>query len=424
MKLARGLGKRRVARNAVGAHAPLAGEDQRDLRVLATGQALATAIVPLGITLASVQARHLSGTAFWAGIAVAIQVAAGVVALAAATFLVARFGRRKLLFAGFSTLSIGAALLGVAGALESLPLLLGGCAVFGAGAAVAQTVRGMAAAIHGRRVDAASIGLVTSAGAIGSALGPLSVALAIAAGAALGVGGHAPPWVVASILAAAGTLVIRALPRDGLSGGAASGIVDALRSPRRLLGRRTVRIAIASMAANGATMVVMMLVTANELDQRSASATTISLVMSVHVFAMYAFAVPAGWLSERIGHLQVIAGGLAFTIGGSALVAMRPSALPLAFALIALGAGWSASFVASVTLVSEATSEADRTGVIALMELAVASLTAVALVAAGWGLSHGGVRSVVAAMTLLALTAAVWLARTVASEPRATARKR
>jgi MFS family permease len=69
---------------------------------------------------------------------------------------------------------------------------------------------------------------------------------------------------------------------------------------------------------------------------------------------MYAFSPVMGWLSDRFGRRQVIAGGIALLIGACALAGTAGhNDVQLALALMVLGLGWSASMVAGSTLLTE-----------------------------------------------------------------------
>jgi MFS family permease len=80
----------------------------------------------------------------------------------------------------------------------------------------------------------------------------------------------------------------------------------------------------------------------------------VGVVISVHIAGMFAFAPVMGWLTDRIGRLQVIAGGIALLLLACALAGTAAyNHTRLAIALMILGLGWSACIVAGSTLLTE-----------------------------------------------------------------------
>jgi MFS family permease len=87
----------------------------------------------------------------------------------------------------------------------------------------------------------------------------------------------------------------------------------------------------------------------------------VGVVISVHIAGMFAFSPVMGWLTDRFGRRQVIAGGIALLLVACALAgtAGHNHAL-LAAALMLLGLGWSATMVAGSTLLTESVPTALR----------------------------------------------------------------
>ena len=101
------------------------------------------------------------------------------------------------------------------------------------------------------------------------------------------------------------------------------------------------------------------------MDHGGAELRLIGLVISVHVFGMYAFSPVMGWLVDRVGGRLVVIGGAATLLAASLVSSRAPEGWSdgLVLGLFLLGLGWSATLVAGSTLLTSAVAQHERPGV-------------------------------------------------------------
>jgi MFS family permease len=117
---------------------------------------------------------------------------------------------------------------------------------------------------------------------------------------------------------------------------------------------------------------------------------TVGLVLSAHVFGMYALSPVSGWLTDRLGSPVVIVAGLLLLGASSLLAAVFPpdSGIILAVPLFLLGFGWSLGFVAGSAMLTRGLTIRERTRLqgwtdsLIWSSAAIASLTSGVIVAA------------------------------------------
>jgi MFS family permease len=130
----------------------------------------------------------------------------------------------------------------------------------------------------------------------------------------------------------------------------------------------------------------------------------VGLILSAHVFGMYALAPLAGSLEDRFGSLRTIVVGLVVLAMSAVLAAAAPvGGLLMALALFLLGLGWSFGFVAGSALLTRGIRASQRAGVQGRVE------TVVWLSSAGASLTAGVLLDVVGyvGLCLLGLAALV-----------------
>jgi len=108
-------------------------------------------------------------------------------------------------------------------------------------------------------------------------------------------------------------------------------------------------------------------------------------VISVHVAGMYALSPVVGWAVDRLGRVQVIAGGVgilavACIVSG---LAEGSNVVALAIGLFLLGLGWSCTLIAGSTLVTDEVDATERPAVQGLSDLVMNAAGALGGAAAG-----------------------------------------
>jgi MFS family permease len=439
----------------VASQGPAPHAQRRVLLVLSAGQILGGVGMGAALSLGSLLVAAIADADAYAGLA------ATMVTLGAAGFSIplARLagiaGRRPALAFGTLVAALGAGGTIWAAWMNSLPLLLIGFGVLGAGSAVNLQTRFAAVDLAADRTRGRDLSLVIWATTIGVVIGPNLAPPGDEIGRAFGL----PPLtgafaltVVCQLLAAVLYFamlrpdpLIAAQRRAAVSGqcggddrdvGDARDVNDARdardaraidvaaidvaaievagnRKPRwravSILRRnRGAAVAVIALALSHAVMVAVMAMTPVHLAHAGASIMVIGLTISLHTAGMYGLSPLFGTLSDRIGRSTVIFLGQVLLV--AALVTnwfARDNQAAVAVALVLLGLGWSASTIAASALLTESVSVAERTSVQgfsdSMMNLCGAAGGALAGVVLAW--AGYGVLNV---LSLVLVAAVVW----------------
>jgi MFS family permease len=338
---------------------------RRTLRVLAVAQVFGGVGFFLGVTVAALLARDVSGEEALSGLPLALGIATAAIAAAPLTTWMARAGRRTGLAAGHLIAAAGAAVVVGAAALDSFLVLCLGVAAFGLANTSNLLARYAATDLASPQARARAISVVLLATAAGAIAGPNLASSTAPLAVALGVPASAGPFVVAVAANALAAVILLAFLRpDPLLAARAE---DAGEAAPRALGWTTElrripswpRFAItgvAAMAASNVAMIAIMTMTPIHMEVEGQSLSAIGLVLSLHVAGMYLPSPISGWLADRAGRLPVVAaGGLTLVLAG-VLAAVSPGDhVPLmAAALTLLGIGWNMGLVGGSALVTDA----------------------------------------------------------------------
>jgi len=228
---------------------------------------------------------------------------------------------------------------------------------------------------------ASTLSMVVWAGTIGGVLGPNLGTLAGQQLDRVGVPAMAGVYVVTLVLVAAAAVVsfvlLRPDPRDlgWTPPSAPPGRTDPTPVPgspepgypvasvRQLLRRPSVGAAILALVAGQMVMTMIMTMTPVHMTNHGHDIGAVGIVISGHVFGMFALSPLSGRLTDRVGPLPVILVGLSVSATSAVLGAVAPpdGGLLLFLALFLLGFGWNLGFVAGSTLLSSGLGSAERT---------------------------------------------------------------
>ncbi|GAA2369004.1 hypothetical protein Cme02nite_63030 [Catellatospora methionotrophica] len=152
------------------------------------------------------------------------------------------------------------------------------------------------------------------------------------------------------------TVVTTAVDRDGAAPDAppAAERQTLGSAARAVLASPAARLGMASMALGHLVMVAVMAMTPVHIGETHSAPDTLRIVgfvLSMHVAGMYGLSPVVGWLTDRVGRVQVILGGVGLLVIACAVAATagHDTAL-LTAALLMLGLGWSGTMVAGSTL--------------------------------------------------------------------------
>ncbi|MCX5390029.1 MFS transporter [Streptomyces sp. NBC_00094] len=369
--------------------------------VLIATQILGGLGIAIGVALAAVLAKDVSGTEALSGLASTATVAGPALLAMPLASLMATRGRRAGLVLAYLLGALGAVVVVVGAVVDSFPLLLVGLVGFGAGSSANLAARFAAADLAEPDHRARAISTVVWATTIGAVLGPNIAAPAGKSVSGLGIPATAGPFVWAAGVFVVSAVVVALLLRpDPLLTARAltdPGAGEKPESRSLRAGMRAVRessqaqLALVTVAASHTAMVSIMSMTPVALSHHGAGIQLIGLVISGHIAGMYAFSPVMGWLSDRLGRLSVI--GLAVgLLAVAALIAGTAGAshTQTAVGLFVLGLGWSAGLVSGSALLTDSVPQAARAAVQGLSDFVMNTAAGLGGLAAGLIVSQAG----------------------------------
>ncbi|MDX6326056.1 MAG: hypothetical protein QOK15_2410 [Nocardioidaceae bacterium] len=371
---------------------------RRTVRVLAGSQALGGLGSTVGIAVASVLARDLSGRESLAGLAQTVQVLGAAVASLLLARLMGRRGRRLGLVSGYVAGAVGAAGCVTAGAVGSFPLLLGGAFLLGSTTATGLQARYAATDLARPEHRGRALSVVLWATTVGAVAGPNLVGPAGRVANAVGLPRLTGPFLVSviAVLVAACVVAATLRPDPLLTARALAGEdADALRPTSGGRGwQRVLRLqrehpgigaGILAVATAQVVMVAVMIMTPLHMDHGGADLDVIGLVISIHVLGMYFFSPLVGLLADRAGRPFTLVLGAGVLWVSLALAGSSPdgASVRIGVGLLLLGLGWSLCAVAGSALLTDATPLPDRTDVQGVADLVMNAAAAVGGLAAG-----------------------------------------
>ncbi len=357
-------------------------------RLLFSGAALGATGFFAGLAVAPLAAEDLTGSVTWSGLPGAMGIIGTALGASVVSLALRRLGRRTGLTVGYVTGAAGAVLAVIALWSGSFPLLLLGAGLFGLGHASTQLTRYVVADLHEADHRGRALGWIVWAGTIGGILGPSLLAPAGRVAEAAGQPELVGPYVVGAIAMTVvaltyqaalrpdpGTLALAEQIEDQSVDGPAAGSVWRL---------PVVRVAIVVMVTGQVVMVWLMSMTPVYIRESGGDLGRIGLILSAHIFGMYALAPVAGWMQDRFGSVLAIATALVTLGSSAALAASAPvGGLLMGLALFLLGLGWSFGFVAGSTLLARGVPAVVRATVQGRVETLVWLTSAIASLAAG-----------------------------------------
>jgi MFS family permease len=344
------------------------------------------------ITVATIVARELAGSAEWSGApgaAVVMGAALGAVVLA---WIMVRKGRRVGLASGYG-IGVGGALLATGAIVAgSLPLLLVGTVLIGFGNASNQLSRYAAADLYPAARRASAIGTVVWGATIGAVVGPNLAAPAGAVAEAIGLPVLAGAYLVPIVFVGAAAILCMVALRPDPFELADDAVREHVGDPRpvrvsmaSLLARPNVPVAMVALIAGQVVMVLIMTMTPLHMTDHGHDLAAVGIVISGHTFGMFGLSPISGRLTDRFGSVPIILLGLAVTAFASILAAVAPpdGGTILFIALFLLGYGWNLGFVAGSALLTTGLTLEERTRLQGVTEALIWSSAAAASLGSG-----------------------------------------
>ena len=339
----------------------LAAVRKRTIWTLVAGVAIGSTGHIAAVTVGTIVAAEIAGTAALAGLPAASVVLGSAIGSVLLSLLMVRTGRRRAgLSAGYVISVCGAIVAAAAVVSVSLPLLVLGTLMIGFGNSSNQLSRYAAADLVplGRR--ASTIGIVVWGATVGAVIGPNLVAFSAEVAVNLGLPELAGPYLLPIVFVGAAAILSFVLLRpdpfeiaDHTSGGTADPNEP---TPRLadLLRRPAVLAAIVALVTGQVVMVLIMTMTPLHMTSHGHGLAAVGFVISGHTFGMFALSPLSGRLTDRYGSPIVITAGLIVLAVSSVMAAVAPpdGGAILFIALFLLGYGWNLGFVAGSAMLA------------------------------------------------------------------------
>ncbi len=342
------------------------------------------------VTVATIVAKDLGGSASIAGAPSAVVVFGAALGATVLSWLMSRRGRRPGLVAGYGIGVLGAIVAVGAIVGRSFPGLLLGSVLIGFGNSANQLSRYAAADLFPADRRGQALSTVVWGATVGAVLGPNLVGPSGEIAMGLGLPMNAGPYLVPILLVGlAGLLSFVALRPDPYDladhhehrptdEGPAARLSEILRRP-------AVMVSIVALIVGQFVMVLIMTMTPLHMTDHGHGLPAVGLVLSAHTFGMYALAPISGRLTDRFGSARVIYAGLAILAISGVLAAIAPAEDDrlLLLALFLLGFGWNLGYVAGSALLSSGVSVVERTRIQGLADGLIWSTAALASLGSG-----------------------------------------
>jgi MFS family permease len=382
---------------------------RRNTVLLAFAQGSVQTTFPVMLVIGGPAASRITGREGAAGLLWGLYFLAAAAGAALIGRWMDRVGRRPGLILSYALVAGAAAAAALSIRAGSFWGLLASTVPFGVALGGANLGRGAVADMYPAERRGRAVGILLAAGTIGAVGSPLLAALIEEAAGE----GSLLPWIVpiaGSIAAIGCVLLVRPDPRD-LAVVEPSVASTEGRTPRQLLRVPIFRTAVLAGAVGQMAMVGVMGVTPTALDHAHHGGTTISLVISSHIAGMFAFAPLIGRWMDRAGRRAALIAGCATSIVGALLAASEANALVIGAGLVAIGLGWSATFLGATAVISDITAPNERAGALGFTDLLISLTSAAAGLGGGIVLEAAGYGPLGVGLAVLVATALLLVAR-------------
>ncbi|PZS25032.1 MAG: MFS transporter [Pseudonocardiales bacterium] len=298
-------------------------------------------------------AEQIAGSDVAAGLPQTLLVLGSAISALVLSRMTIRRGRGVALSAGAATAALGSVLVVVAAWAASLPAVLVGSLLLGAGNTAVMLGRYAAADLAPESSRARAMASVLVATTVGAVAGPNLLAPTSALAAATGLPGLAGPYVVAAAAFVAAAGVLRAGWRPSRD---ASGTAYELENPPPNISSPTWSSrAVAGLAVLGTANLVMvgvMTMAPVQLHQAGTGLGVIGLVISLHIAGMFAPSPISGRLTDRMGAARAAALAATILVIACSGAAEAHSAATMTVAMVLLGVGWNLSLLSGSALLT------------------------------------------------------------------------
>ncbi len=332
----------------------------RAFGVLLAGAMFASTAYLLVLSITPLLSRRYLPDSAWIGLpnaALILGVAAGTPIL---TWFFSRRGRPLALGLGLTFAACAAVGLALSAWWEAgFAVHLGASLMLGCGYAAYHLTRYTAALLVPASKSGRAIGLVVWVAVAGAFIAPLIFGWIERIAGSGGGAAFSLTYVCAAVFYGLGGILflrsrsLRARPSLGARPvEAKAGPADPPAAAASL--GRTFGLAIVSLVAAQASMMILMTMAPLQMMGSGGSLAGLGAMMGAHNLGMFALSPVVGMLCDRFGERPIIALGGATLVAAGVLAAFGPGrGLELGIALYLVGLGWSLAFVAASTLISE-----------------------------------------------------------------------
>jgi MFS family permease len=383
----------------------------RALTWLAVASVLGGAGQSLSGSAGALLAMRIGGGAAVAGLPQTALVIGSAGSAVVLSRLATRRGRAPALATGAGTAAIGSALVIVGAAVESLPMVLVGNVLLGAGTTAVMLGRYAAADLAGEGGRSAAMGRVLAATTVGAVAGPNLLAPTDSLARAINLPALAGPYVVAGVVFACAAVVLMRGFAPGHAGDAAAPYPVAA-PPATSWTRK----AMAGLGVLGVTNLVMVgVMTMAPVQMRGAGTglAVIGLVVSVHIAGMFVPSPLSAWLTQRAGAPTAAMVAAVVLSGACAAAAVSRSTGAMAATMLLLGIGWNIALLAGSALLTADASAAVRPGREGWGEVGMGAAASGGGIASGLVMSASGYPALASFGAIVAafVLPAAWIAR-------------
>jgi MFS family permease len=352
----------------------------RTLRVLFIAQTFSGVGLAAGIAVGALLAQEMLGSTGSSGLPTALFTLGSAGAAVLVGRISQRAGRRPGLASGYAVGAVGAALVVLAAAIDSVPLLFAALVLYGSGTATNLQARYTGGDLAEPSKRARAISAVLVATTLGAVIGPNLGEPTGEFAATLGIPHLAGPFLLAAVAYGAAAVAVFVLLRpDPLISARAFDLTAAAAGQPSVELRTTIdaprlRAAAAGMVITQLVMVAIMTMTPIHMRDHGHGLAASGAVISIHVAAMFLPSPLSGRLVDRFGPLRmfVVAGLTLLSAGIVAALAPEDSVALLAVGLALLGLGWSFGLISGTAMVTDAVPLAERARLQGTVDLFIA----------------------------------------------------
>src|SRR5205807_7729273 len=131
-------------------------------------------------------------------------------------------------------------------------------------------------------------------------------------------------------------------------------------SIRGFLSHKGRRVAVLANVGAQANMAVVMVNSSVLLHHLGMSLSAIAMSSAMHSMGMFAFSIPLGRLTDRLGRRTILLFGGVTATAGAVLVTQGADYLPITAGAFLVGLGWAAAGIAATAVVADTTQPAER----------------------------------------------------------------